>query len=190
MTTIRQATEGDLDAVVALRIEAEEWLHAAGIRQWVDRARGLKNIRDGIAARTTYVVEDGGEVVASLTLAGPDRDFWTDDDDPDSALYLYKFMIGRSRRGSGLGDVLLDWACAEAEQRGRRWLRLDCWRENKALQQYYLQRGFEHVRTVEVPGRGSGALFQRAADRRTTTFARRGDLRRTILVDGGAAQTC
>lgn len=170
MTHIRRATQHDIDAVVNLRIEAETWLHAAGIRQWVDRARGLRNIREGIEAGLTYVVEDGsGTVVASLTLGGPDFDFWTEADDADDALYLYKFMIGGGQRGTGLGDELLDWACDQAVQRGKKWLRLDCWRENTALQTYYLRRGFTHVRTVLVEGRGSGALFQRPATLRTTT---------------------
>lgn len=159
---IRKGTLDDANAVIALRVEAETWLHAAGIQQWVDRARGIRNIRDGLEAGTTYVVEnDRSEIVASLTLGGPDFDFWTEDDAPSEALYLYKFMIGRGCRGTGLGDRLLEWACDQAREQGRRWLRLDCWRENTALQRYYLNRGFEHVRTVVVPGRGSGALFQR-----------------------------
>ncbi|MBV2367127.1 GNAT family N-acetyltransferase [Streptomonospora nanhaiensis] len=169
MTTIRLAEAADLDALIALRIESETWLHAAGIQQWVDRERGIRNLREGVAAGVTYVVDDGGTVAATLTLNGPDRDFWTDEDDPENALYLYKFIIGPAHRGTGLGDALLDWACAEAEGRGKALLRLDCWRENKSLQRYYLDRGFHHVRTVQVAGRGSGALFERPADLRTTT---------------------
>jgi ribosomal protein S18 acetylase RimI-like enzyme len=165
---IRNATTHDVDAVVALRVESEEWLHAAGIEQWINRERGVRNIRDSVAAGATYVVTDeAGDVVASLTLNSPDYDFWNDEDEPDTALYLYKFMISARYRGSGLGDELLDWACAQAEDRGKKWLRLDCWRENQALQRYYQRRGFENVRTVVVPGRGSGALFQRSATLRT-----------------------
>lgn len=170
---IRNATPNDVDAVVALRVEAEQWLHAAGIQQWIDRERGVRNIRDSVAAGTTYVVTTAPEdVVASLTLNGPDTDFWTAEDEPDAALYLYKFMISAQYRGSGLGDELLDWACAQAEDRGQKWLRLDCWRENDALQRYYLGRGFERVRTVVVPGRGSGALFQRPATLRLSDTTR------------------
>lgn len=167
---VREATDEDVDAVVALRIESEQWLHAAGVRQWIDRDRGIRVIRDRIAAGGTYLVVDDDEaVVSSLTLSEADPDFWTSADEPETALYLYKFMITERYRGSGLGDELLDWACVQAENQGKRWLRLDCWRENTGLQRYYLERGFAHVRTVVVAGRDSGALFQRSATLRTTT---------------------
>jgi predicted N-acetyltransferase YhbS len=125
-------------------------------------------IKAGIAASTTHVVlDDHSETVASLTLNGPDPDFWTTADAPDTALYLYKFMIGPKARGTGLGDALLNWACTQAQQHGKAWLRLDCWRTNTRLQTYYARRGFAPLRTVQVPGRNSGALMQRPAELRT-----------------------
>ncbi|MCX4387635.1 hypothetical protein OG777_11920 [Micromonospora peucetia] len=41
------------------------------------------------------------------------------------------------------------------------YLRLNAWKANAALHCYYLGQGFRHVRTVDVPGRNSGALFER-----------------------------
>jgi ribosomal protein S18 acetylase RimI-like enzyme len=167
---IRTAADADLDALIALRRYAESWLHSAGIEQWTDHARGVTVIKAGIAAGTTYVVlDDQAEIVASLTLNGPDQDFWTADDEPETALYLYKFMIGPKVRGTGLGDSLLDWACAQAQQRGKTWLRLDCWRTNTGLQTYYARRGFTLLRTMQVPGRNSGALMQRPVAVRTAS---------------------
>ena len=69
------------------------------------------------------------------------------------ATYLYKFMLDASARGTGLGDALLNWACERAAGQGDRWLRLDCWRSNAALHDYYLRRGFRHVDTRTAPGR-------------------------------------
>lgn len=167
---IRTADDADLDALVGLRRYAENWLHNAGIDQWTDHARGVTVIKAGIAAGTTYVVlDDQAVIVASLTLDGPDPDFWTAADAPETALYLYKFMIGPKARGAGLGDSLLDWACAQAQHRGKVWLRLDCWRTNIRLQAYYARRGFTLLRTMQVAGRNSGALMQRPAELRTAT---------------------
>lgn len=166
---IRKATTSDMDALIALRAESEAWLHTAGIRQWTDHDRGVRSIRHHLEGGKTFVVIDDGATVASLTLAGPDYDFWAPADQPDDALYLYKLMITERYRGTGLGDELLDWASAQADQQGKRWLRLDCWRENRGLQRYYMRRGFTHVRTMDVQGRDSGALFQRPATLRTAT---------------------
>ena len=167
LKTPRLATTQDTDAIISLRLESEEWLHAAGVDQWHDTQRGIGNIRDGIASGTTWVVDDPEDGVAgTLTLNGADPDFWKPDEG-NGALFLYKFMIHKRWRGTGLGDEILDWACARVEEVGRWWLRLDCWRSNTALQRYYMHRGFDHVRTVVVDGRGSGALFERAAHIRT-----------------------
>lgn len=162
---IARAQESDLSDLLALRAEAERWLHARGIEQWTsdwsDRAR--ERIRQGVSDGRTWIVRNDSDTAATVTLDGPDMDFWSDADDPHSALYLYKFIVARSHAGIGLGDALLDWACQQAAAADKQWLRIDVWRNNRRLQEYYLRRGFTHVRTVQVPWRQSGALFQRPA---------------------------
>jgi GNAT superfamily N-acetyltransferase len=164
---IRTATPHDLGALITLRRDAEAWLHARGINQWTDHARGVATLRAGVHAGTTHIVTDhhhnSNDVVATMTLAGADPDFWTIDDAPDTALYLYKFIIGPGHRGTGLGNTMLGWASAQAVYAGKAWLRLDCWRTNHALHAYYVKHGFTLLRTVDVPGRNSGALMQRPA---------------------------
>ncbi len=87
------------------------------------------------------------------------------------ALHLYKFIIRSDHRGTGLGDVLLDWACHRAELAGSLWLRLDCWRDNIRLHDYYLRRGFRYLETRTHPVRMSGAMFERPANVRLATDA-------------------
>lgn len=167
---VRTATPDDLDALIKMRVAIEDRLHAAGIDQWHNRDRGIRNLREGVQAGTTHVVVDpAGTVVATLTLSGPDSDWWRKSDNPDSALYLYKFMITDPWRGSGLGEEMLDWACQQAQKQGKEVVRLDCWRTNTKLHEYYKQRGFYHVRTDIKAGRGSGALFERPAAVRTAS---------------------
>jgi GNAT superfamily N-acetyltransferase len=164
----RPATADDIAAVLDLRTEAEDWLRRRGIQQWTpdydDYARGV--LRDAVDARTAWVIVDGGgQVVATVSLNGADLDFWTADDQPDTGLYLGKMIVARSHAGRQLGDAVMNWASIRAYRAGKRWLRLDCRRDNKRLHAYYLDRGFTHVRTVVPPGRRteSGALFQRPA---------------------------
>ncbi|MFF8717504.1 GNAT family N-acetyltransferase [Streptomyces sp. NPDC015184] len=163
---IRPATPADAETLMKLRLEAEQWLAQAGIDQWRDpatRVPALQKWHRDIAAGRTWVVDEGPTVVATITLASPDGDFWGESDDPESAVYVAKLITARSVKGQRIGGRLLDWAGAQARHRGLPWVRLDCWRSNIALQKFYLQEGFRHVRTEALPHRLSGWLGQRSA---------------------------
>lgn len=166
---IRRATLDQLPDVMELRHDAERWLASQGIHQWTpewaDRAYAKirKNVEDG----QTWVAYEGDKPVATISLGGPDLDFWSESDDLASGLHFYKLIVARSHAGTGLAEAMIDWASRRAAAEGKQWLRLDCWRDNQALQDYYRRIGFQHVRTEVRDWRESGALFQRAAG--TTT---------------------
>lgn len=172
MTTyhVRAAGEEDVDAVVGLRRHAEDWLRAAGIEQWTRSDYGARVVKGWIGAGSTFVVEtEDSEIIGSLSLDAGDPTFWTEEEMRAPALYLYKFIIRSDHRGTGLGDVLLDWSCYRTEMAGGLWLRLDCWRDNFGLHKYYLDRGFQYLTTRTDPVRMSGALFERPAELRLAT---------------------
>lgn len=161
---VRHADPQDLEACLALRVHAEEALAAAGVTQWHDREHGREVITGWIDQGAMHVVTtQAGDVAGCFALAGADPAFWTQAEAAQPALYLYKFIIRSDRRGSGLGDLLLDWCAKRAAECGARWLRLDCWRTNTGLHRYWLDRGFRHLDTREHPVRNSGALFERDA---------------------------
>ncbi|SDG14437.1 Acetyltransferase (GNAT) family protein [Sinosporangium album] len=108
-----------------------------------------------------------GGIAAVVALDdNADAEFWTPADEPGAALYVHKLAISRRWAGHGVGDALLDWAGLRVVAAGGRWLRLDCSKDNLRLQDYYRGRRFWHVRTVDLPHRASGALFQRPAGMR------------------------
>lgn len=164
---IRPATSDDADALMALRIEAEEWLAAAGIDQWRSpgfRDRALAKWRTDIEEGRTWVVPGPRrEILGTVTLARADRDFWDDDDDPDSAIYVAKLITARAAGGRQLGGRLLDWVGGVARRTEVPWVRLDVWRANERLQRYYLDEGFTHLRTEAPSHRLSGWMAQRPA---------------------------
>lgn len=166
--TIRRATSADLDTLMGLRAEAEAWLRAAGIQQWTDdyAEHGHRILRESIKRGVAWLITaPDGSPAGTVTLNGPDRDFWQPDDAPDDALYVYKMIVARGHDGQGLGDAILNWVSHRTAEAGQSWIRLDCRRDNYRLHAYYKARGFEHVRTVWPPPRptNSGALFQRRA---------------------------
>ncbi|MEV0590912.1 GNAT family N-acetyltransferase [Nonomuraea cavernae] len=171
---LRQAEPADLKGVLRLLADTAEWLHTRGVRQWPRGGFTAARIEPLIEERVLYLLDDelryldpdeDAPPVATIAVdEHADPEFWTRADDPGAALYVHKLAVARQWSGSGLGDALLDWAGTWACATGRPWLRLDCAKGNPGLQHYYRSRGFRHVRTVDLPHRSSGALFQRRAE--------------------------
>jgi hypothetical protein len=102
------------------------------------------------------------QIVGTTTIDDyADPEFWRPEDHLDSALYLHRMIVALSARGSGLDLLMLNLADRLAARSGRSLLRLDAWRTNTALHAYYASVGFKHVRTVDLPHRGSGTLLER-----------------------------
>ncbi|GAA2210129.1 hypothetical protein GCM10009850_055880 [Nonomuraea monospora] len=180
--SLRRAEPADLSGVLTLLADTAEWLHTQGVRQWPRGGFGAERIEPLIEERVLFLLDDelryldpdeSAPPVATIALDDhADPEFWTPADDPGAALYIHKLAVARPWSGSGLGDALLDWACAAAFSAGLPWLRLDCAKGNPRLQGYYRERGFRHVRTVDLPHRSSGALFQRQSEDVSTTVFR------------------
>ncbi|MER6944733.1 GNAT family N-acetyltransferase [Nonomuraea sp. NPDC000554] len=172
--TLRRAEAADLEGVLTLLADTAEWLYSRGVRQWPRGGFGPERIEPLIEERVLFLLDDELSFlspdeptppVATIAIDGhADPEFWTPADDPAAGLYVHKLAVSRAWSGSGLGEALLDWAGAMAYGSGLTWLRLDCAKANPRLQGYYRHCGFRHLRTVDLPHRASGALFQRPAE--------------------------
>lgn len=172
---VRHASADDLDACLQLRKLTEQCFRNAGLDQWHDSDEGERVIRKWIDLDAMHVVTTkAGDIVACFALSGADQDFWTPPEGVQPALYAYKMMIRPDRRGTGLGDLLLDWMCNRAYQVGARWLRIDCWQTNTQLHAYFERRGFHHYDTRTAAGRNSGWLAERDVAVRTGNSAESG----------------
>ena len=162
---IRPARPRDARAVLGLLEDATDWLADRGLDQWQGSAtRREEGVRCDIAVNALWVVTQHGRVVATITVDHlADTDFWRPTDRVRSALYVHRMAVARSHTGRNLGAAMLDWAAERVVRSGRTLLRLDAWSTNEDLHQYYKNLDFAMVRNVPVPGRGSGALFERPA---------------------------
>lgn len=161
---IRQAGEPDVEVVADLWTRASQWLRQHGSDQWQYPVR-LEGIRGAVHAGTCWVVERNGEVIGTMTLDENPDGYWLPADHPETALYVHRMVVAESARGLDVGSAMLDWACEKAEKAGKAWVRLDAWRSNTRLHQYYRDRGFHFVRMSDRES-PSGACFERPATTR------------------------
>ncbi|WP_405506164.1 GNAT family N-acetyltransferase [Streptomyces purpurascens] len=165
---ITLARPEDLPKLLAFRQEAAGWLSELGSDQW-SRPYPADRLLATIESGTVFMVRDGEVTSATITLTPEaEEGLWTEQELSEPSLFINKLTVARTHAGQNLGGRLLDWAGDTAFRSSVKWLRLDAWTTNEALQRYYLRQGFEHVRTVRegvaVNGgpRVSGWLAQRA----------------------------
>ncbi|MFE4817859.1 GNAT family N-acetyltransferase [Streptomyces sp. NPDC056704] len=161
------AQPDDVAKLLAFREEAAAWLTRLGIDQW-QRPYPADRLLATIKADTVFMVMDGDETVATITLTPEaEEGLWTEAELVEPSRFINKLTVARTHAGQNIGGRLLDWAGDRAYREGAKWLRLDAWTANEALQRYYLQQGFDYVRTVREGGavnggpRVSGWLAQR-----------------------------
>ncbi len=163
MRSIRLATRADLADVLDLLNAAASWLHHRGLDQWPD---GFDEQRIGpmVDQGEVWVVHDDGQAVATVTISPDgDPDFWSPAELAAPAHYIAKLAISRDHAGHGLGALLLRWTVDHAAREGMKWARLDAWKTNPGLHDFYARAGWTYLRTADLPHRRSGTLFQRPA---------------------------
>lgn len=156
-----RAQADDLAVVMDLLDQRTAWLHERGSDQW--STREFKPLmQDAIAQGFTWLLRDeAGTAVATLTTnTVADPDFWNSNEIAQPAYYLSKLATAIQWKGHGIGKLLISWSAKYAREHGVNLIRWDVWRTNHGLQDYYRSLGAQHLRTVEVPGRRSGALFE------------------------------
>lgn len=162
---VRTARPDELSVIVALLTEASGWLNSRGIDQW-QYPPHRDRISAALARGEVFLlirVHDG-EAIGTLQVDSfADPEFWTPEDEPEDALYVHRMAVKREVAGERLGYWMLDWAGKRAAKAGKRWLRLDAWKDNSGLHRYYESAGFRRVRIVDLPHRRSGALYERPA---------------------------
>jgi GNAT superfamily N-acetyltransferase len=160
---LTKATLADTAHIMELLDNAAHWLHARGITdQWsvgeFPTGRIIRDILNG----HVYALRHAASLVAAITIdSRADMELWQPDDDPGCAFYVHRLVVRRRWAGRGIGAFLLDLAAERAAASGLGFIRVDCAKGNGELHGYYKRLGFSHVRTVDLPHRRSGALFQR-----------------------------
>ncbi|MET7539549.1 GNAT family N-acetyltransferase [Streptomyces sp. NPDC005507] len=166
---ITPAAPADLPQLLSFRTEAASWISKLGSDQW-SRPYPADRLLATIEAGTVFMLRDGSHTAGTITLTPEaEEGLWSAEELREPSIFINKLTVSREYRGQDLGGRLLDWAGDKAYRSGAKWLRLDAWTTNEALQRYYLQQGFEYVRTVREGGavnggpRVSGWLAQRPA---------------------------
>jgi hypothetical protein len=176
-----EPTQEHLTAILGLIEEASGWLALKDTDQWAnpwpdEKARDDRVLR-GLQGGKTWIVWDGDIPAATVTLT-PRKNaaVWSKPactcDLAERAVFIHRLITARKYAGLELGADLIDWAGLRGQRLyGAKWIRIDVWRTNQRLHDYYMKRGFEPCGFCADPSYPSGALFQKPVSAITKTSA-------------------
>jgi GNAT superfamily N-acetyltransferase len=151
--TVRLAQQDDIDGILAIWAEADEWMRQRGIEPGQPPMPLRDIVTNRIKSGACYVVwKDGppSKIVGTITLEWIDDGVWSDRT-ADDACYVHGLATERASAGQGIGVALLRWAEEMARTAGKSYVRLDCDGNNPALHAYYERAGLTRCGHVQLP---------------------------------------
>lgn len=153
---IRNANKSDSETVIRIVRDSASWLIKKDIYQWeyYQSEEAAWEIRQGIKAGTTFLVEDsGGHAVAVFNLSPKqielDISIWGERS--EQAYYLHRLAVDDNYHNKQIGKKILAWIKDNIDQYNGIF-RLDCVANNPKLNQFYLDAGFSFVGHAEAMG--------------------------------------
>lgn len=153
---IRKTTLADLPDIARLYDEARAALRAAGVDQWQDGYPDESTARTDMENGTGFVLEDGGEVIATACLSfghEPTYDVieqgaWQAQGEPYG--FLHRIAVSPKAKGKGAAGLFFDELKRQAGERGVRVLRGDTHRDNKAMQRVMAKSGLSYRGIIHI----------------------------------------
>lgn len=154
---IRRAVEKDIDAVEShytelLTFEKEHGSHT----NWQLGVYPTRRVaQNGVENGTLYVMEENGELCASMLLNQVQLESyasipWLYEAEPDKVLVIHTLCVPPSHAGKGAGTRMVQFALEEAARRGCKVMRLDTWENNEPAANMYRRLGFRYAGKAPV----------------------------------------
>ena len=146
---IRKATPGDIEAVEQIYTELLTFeKNGVSYSNW---QLGIypteETARKAMEEETLFVLEEEGEICASIILNQEQADFYNDipwryEAAPNEVFVIHTLCVPPSRSGKGYATALIDFTKEYAAGEGAKVIRLDTYAGNEPAKTLYQKKGF------------------------------------------------
>ena len=145
---ISEAKKSDFASILHLIQKVARWLKQEQVQQWAEflTGDGPQLLEKRFEEGEVYIAEEGRRLVGVLVLQWEDG-FWGAKGLDDLAGYVHTMAVDREFAGKGVGAALMAKAELRCAEQGRRYVRLDCSKDNTKLCAYYERHGFKSTGT-------------------------------------------
>jgi len=157
----------DIDKAILVMRSAGKWLLESGknpSKWWQLQNLNREFLLQHAEPDEFYVVLIDNKPAAAAILQNSERNqSWKsiDKQHPQLALYIHWLCVNRKYAGKNLPQILVDFACTQAKNKGLKLLRLDASADEEKLINVYKKLGF-HLMGTEQEDNWTTAFFQKS----------------------------
>ena len=166
MSVIKLATSDDIDGVVKLYDEVNDYLSYTvnyNAPTWVKGKYPSRETADiGVAEKSLYIVHDHRDIIGSVILNqhqydGYEDALWQVNARPEDILVINTLVTSPRNRGQGIGESLVIFAIDYGKRSGMKAIRLSTYRHNTPAKALYKKCGF--LSAGELSGSDHGQML-------------------------------
>lgn len=155
MTAMRAARSEDAEPLARLGRESfcDKFAHLykpEDLASFLEEAYSVeavaKEIADPAITHRLAIAEDGKALTGFVKMRHPSS--YAEHSDARDPIGLGQLYCDPKRTGEGIGSALMDWAMAEARNRGCDAIQLSVWSENYGAQRFYERYGFSKIADI------------------------------------------
>ena len=163
----RPAQPGDLQEIMKIIRQAQEYLRSAGIDQWQNGYPSEATIRQDIEQGNSYLLTDNDGAVLGTTVLEFDGDpnydsiyegAWLTN---SSYGAIHRIAVRNQLKGKGLATKIIDAVEHECQQRGVCSLRVDTHKDNHSMQRMLQKNGFQYCGVIYLADRSPRVAFEK-----------------------------
>ncbi len=145
---IEQATsENDWNRASKILLDVVDRLDRLGKSLWTEKQVTVNSLKDSYKLNELFFLNESG-LAGIVFLQESDPFFWPEVTEADS-LFIHKLAVLPSRSGEQLGQKALSKIIELANEKGLKWVRLDC-DDRPELHEFYTDSGFTLVDIRQV----------------------------------------
>ena len=151
----RRAENGDIDSILDIIAYARRSLKKRGVDQWQGDYPAAEDIQRDIDAGECFLILHGSETAAFFVLSSKAEDSYNGLTDgkwsaEEEYCVLHRCAVSEKYRGTGVSGVMLTYVEAQTLANGRRFIRTDTHKKNKAMQTLLRESGYRYRGNVLI----------------------------------------
>jgi len=162
----RKATESDVNSIMNIIKQAQDYFKEQGINQWQNNYPNPDTIRNDISKGYGYVLLKNGRIIGTVAVS-------FDGEKTYESIYdgkwisdleyavIHRMAIDSSLKGLGLASVIMRYIENMCLNRGIHSIRIDTHEDNKSMQRLIEKNGFQYCGIIYLADKSKRLAFEK-----------------------------